>query len=274
MAFLTTERRVWLFTLGALLLFVMLVFFSARRQGWFAPKNRYVVIFRDADGLHPGAPVTLMGLKVGVVEKVDINEARKVEVTIKVQRKYAKYLREDSRLVMARPFILAEKEILIQAGSDKSPMLAEGAYVQGEAALELTDLLGGNKMMPYLVTLEKLFEQIRLLMDTQSDKSPSLVRMYSQVHKSLAAVELLQKDLHQIRTEVLTSDDTKTAIRELAAALPTIKALSQDATRIMPELQQTLGSTITTLEAMQRSFLFRGGVESYREDLKRAPASQ
>ncbi len=272
---MTIYKRVRIFSVLSVVLFCALIFFTGQRQGWFASKSHYQLVFDNADGIFPGAAVTLMGLKVGSVEKVDIDEEKKVIVSIKLQTQYAKHFRRDSRVMAARPFVLAEKEIVIYPGTETYPQWEEKDKIHAEESLELTDFLTGNRLMPYLTTLNKLFEQIQTLIEGKGANTPNIVKMYSQISRSLSAIEELQKDMHIMRTEVLASEDTKKVLRELAQTLPTLKKLSDQATGVMPELSQTLKTSVITLEAMQRSFFLRSGVESYKkENQQREPASK
>jgi len=275
--------------------FSVLVVMAAVRQGWFAPHKRYTIEFMSADGLHPGAAVTLMGLKVGQVDEVEISPNKRIHVDIRVQKKYAAHLTQGAQIRMARPFIIGEKEIMIVPDSEHSEPLADNQIIQGAESLELTDILSGGRMGPYLDTLGSLFAQLKLIVEGSGEEGgANLSSLFQQAFKSLQAVERVAFDLRSIRKDVLVTKDSKRLIHQLANStenlrkimdvsqetLPELRNLSKGANNMIPQVAGTLSELVLTLQAMQRSFFLRSAVEDIHEEQakkakseKRKPAS-
>jgi ABC-type transporter Mla subunit MlaD len=257
------------------------------QRGWFSSTQKYHLLFKKADGLNRGANVSFMGLKIGVVTQIDINENSEVEVEIKIQSKYAKHVHKSSQFLMARPFMFGEKEIVLMSAQLDSQLWTEKDKIKGEESLELTDFLSGNHMARFLKSFELVLSQLSEVFEKKHEL-PTMLSMYSQLSRSLASLELLQKDISKIKSEVLVTDNTKNLIKQLVDSthslkdvveatretLPAIKNLSEDTREILPQVKDTLDKTAVTLEAMQRSFLFRSGVQEYKkENQQRMPAS-
>ena len=95
--------------------------------------------FDSVQGLEPGGWVTLRGVKVGKVLKIDIQGGRPA-TTLGFEK--IRDLPSDSKLVLRSRGMLGEKEIEVQLGSDQS-MLADGATVAGHTSAGFDELTAG-----------------------------------------------------------------------------------------------------------------------------------
>lgn len=289
---MSQKKSVFSFVGAGLLVFAVILFMAAKRQGWFSASVEYSIEFPSGEGLFVGTPVTVSGLKAGQVKSVELAAGNKVAVLIKVQKKFSTHIKEDSRVVLGRPFIIGEKVISVSPGSESLAPLAEHSMLKGEETLEITDLLSGGRLSPYFKTFETLMEQFRVIIEGDGKKNTtvSLIELYRQTFQSLKTLEDVSRELKFIRTEFATSPDTKKLIRELArsseqlnsvlvktdAALPEFTLMSREFGRMAPELGKALNETVFTLQAMQRSFVLSGGVARLKEEkakAERAPAS-
>lgn len=289
---MSQKKSVFSFVAAGLLIFAVILFMAAKRQGWFSASVEYSIEFPSGEGLFVGTPVTVAGLKAGQVKNVELAAGNKVVVAIKVQKKFSTHIKNDSRVVLGRPFIIGEKVIAVSPGSDSLAPLAEHSVLKGEETLEITDLLSGGRLSPYFKTFETLMEQFRIIIEGDGKKNTtvSLIELYRQTFQSLKTLEDVSRELKFIRTEFATSPDTKKLIRELAqssgqlssvlaktdAALPEFTLMSREFGRMAPELSKALTETVFTLQAMQRSFVLSGGVARLKEEKAksdRAPAS-
>ncbi|MBS1986190.1 MAG: MCE family protein [Bdellovibrionales bacterium] len=286
------KKTIFIFVAGALGLFGLLVIGSSLRQGWFAPHDTFSIEFPSGDGLTDGTPVSIAGLKAGRVTSVELGESNKVIVKISIQSKFADRIREDSKALVGRPFIIGEKAISITPGSPLKPRLKEGSRLPGEESMEITDMLSGGRMSPYFQTFTKLLDQLRLVIEGDGgENNANLVQVYQQAYRSLKAVERMSKEVEIMRKDFATTPEMKKLVREAAQsagdahdlinqmneAMPALTKLSGDVGTMLPALSKTLGETVFTLQAMQRSFILRGAVADLKkeqaEEEKRRPAS-
>jgi len=287
------RRSVYIFVFGGLILFGALIVMSAVRQGWFLPSVRYSAVFESGEGILVGTPVSIAGLRAGSVKKVELNQQNKVVVEVAIQSKFADKIREDSKAVVGRPFIIGEKAISITPGNPESSLLLEGSVITGEESLEITDMLSGGRLSPYFNTFTKLMEQIQIVIEGDgSAGAVTLLDVYKQANRSLLSIEHMAKDFRLMRTEFIATDETRKILRDLAAssgqlegvlvqtqkALPALTQLSEQIVTVVPQLTKTMEETVFTLQAMQHSFVLSGGVKKLREEQekekKRSPASR
>ena len=280
------RRAVYIFVFGGLLIFGGLTLYAGWRQGWFSPSMSYSAIFETGEGIYVGTPVSIAGIKAGSVKQVDLNSDNKVVVKISVQSKYAVRIRKDSRAVLGRPFIIGERAVSITPGTNSNPILAENEEIPGEESLEITDMLSGGRLSPYFATFNKLMKQVQVVIEGDGTKDAvTLLDVYKQANRSLVSIEGMAKDFRVLRTDVFASAETRKIIRDFSAAsgqleavmnetqkaLPAITGLSQQVVTVMPQITKTMQETVFTLQAMQRSFILRGGVEKLREEQKSDP---
>ena len=278
------KKSVLIFSLSALLFFSALVGGAAWRQGWFMPRDTFNVVFDNADGLSEGTAVFLMGLKVGDVDSVELSDDGSILVKIKVLRRYAKKLYSDAEISAERPFVIGERVIKLNPGTPSEGILASGSTLQGKKTMELVDILSGGKMAQYFETFHVLMAQMKLLVDAASGENGNITDLYKQMHVALKGVETLAKDVRSIRRDVLVTKDSKklmsnmakssedlgTAISQMNKFLPHLNDMSGEMKQALPDLSKALQESVITLQAMQRSYFLRSGVEDIKKENEKA----
>lgn len=282
------NKSLLIFSFTAFVLFALMIGGAAWRQGWFMPREEFAIEFQSADGLFKGTSVVLSGLKVGEVKNVELNSEGRVVVQFHVLRKYAHQLNADARAISQRTFVIGEKVIALRPGTRDAGPLKPGAFLKGEEAMEITDMLSGGRLAKYFETFELLMEQVKVLVGATGEKGSDLAGLYLQLHKSLKGVEQLAKDVHVLRKDVFASDETvlllsnlsksshnlQLVMAELKETLPHINKATGEFNGMAPGLAKALQESIVTLQAMQKSFLLRGGVKEVLEEKNREPAQQ
>lgn len=111
------------------------VWLSERYAG-AAGGYKLIATFDSVQGLDPGSWVTLRGVKVGKVLRIDIHDGRPA-ATLGFEK--ISDLPQDSKLVLRSRGMLGEKEIEVHLGSD-SLTLVDGATVAGSTSPSMDDL--------------------------------------------------------------------------------------------------------------------------------------
>ncbi len=288
------KKKVYVFILSGLGIFIAFVFLAGTRQGWFSRSVSYRVKYDSGDGVFVGTPVSISGLKAGSVRKVDLTEDNKIEVVIKIQQRFSDFVREDSKAILGRPFIIGERAISITPGSRQKDLLKENEFIAGEESLELTDLLSGGRLSPYFQTFSKLLDQIRLVIEGDgSAENKNLIQVYQQAYKTLKSLEDVGYEVTKIRKDFIFANETQKLLKDLSASsdelatvlvesqktLPHITQISGDVVKLVPEVTKALNETVFTLQALQRSFILSGGVSSLKKEMaekekSKKPASE
>lgn len=95
--------------------------------GVFVPTYQVRIFFSSTEGLNAGAPVTLDGLKVGTVSRLQLaenqtNQSHSVEVLLRIERRYEVMIRDDSSASVLTEGLLGSRYINIQRGFSGSPI--------------------------------------------------------------------------------------------------------------------------------------------------------
>lgn len=283
------SRMLFIFSVGAVVVFLAMVTGAAWKQGWLMPRDSYQIRFNSASGLYSGTNIILNGLKIGEVTSVELDNNGLAIVECKLLRKYASQLKVDATATSQRTFVIGEKVIAITPGSKTADPLPKGGVLKGTEAVELTDILSGNYMSKYFQTFELLMEQLKQLVGSTGEEGQDLAGLYKQAHKTLKGLERLSDDVHSIKKDVVVTADTKmllknaakssselqTMMSELNKTLPLLNQAAHSFNGMTPELAKALKESVLTLQAMQKSFLLRGGVKEVKQEQEkeRQPAS-
>src|SRR5580704_4058869 len=102
--------RIGVFALTSIILFAILVILFGGVPAVFLPEDRYTVIFDQATGVAPGTPVRRSGVRIGQVQKVELDDGTgKVRVTINIDRPHVLY--EDDQPVLVHGALSGDTSI-------------------------------------------------------------------------------------------------------------------------------------------------------------------
>ena len=121
-----TELRVGLFVLAGAILLVLVIFYvTGAGGGALGPKYRLHTYLNEVDGLTVGAPARVDGVEVGNVEQIVIAplrpgqepaKSRNIEVTMRIQKQFAEYIRSDSTAGLITEGLLGNRFVDIDRG--------------------------------------------------------------------------------------------------------------------------------------------------------------
>jgi len=130
-----SELRVAVFVLVALVIMVVGIFYVTGASS-LAPKYRLRTYLPEVDGLVLGAPVTLAGVQVGNVERIDLNpkaadEMHNIEVGMRIEKKYRNWIRADSTARLITQGLLGNRYVTISRGTPPTSVVPDNGVVQG-----------------------------------------------------------------------------------------------------------------------------------------------
>lgn len=307
------ERVAGAFILFAFLGVVMTGVSAAIRQGWFEPRVRYKTNFDSADGIHQGTLVQLSGLKVGAVEKVELESDNRVSVEFYVLGKFQDRVRENTSVQLVRPFIIGERVLDLSMGTEEFSVIAAGGYIKSQETIDLMTMMSGKNMNGYLSKLGGILESMQVIMDAFADKSraESLVRVIDRLDPLMKNLNMMSTEVIKLSKQATHGDgvqklvgnlntttgeinrilpelneqnpdlarDLATMTQNLAvvtkALAPATKAVEGELPGASVRLLEALNETVVVLKAMQKSFFMRSNVqEVLQEEAQRLPASK
>lgn len=135
--------KIGVISLWGLAIFIILFIFYivGTNQKLFSSKYRLFMFVPNAQGLNPGAFITLSGLKVGVVGEMKFAEKDGlpgIVVDLKIGRQFAEKITTSSVATISTMGILGDKYVDISLGDFTDPPLNEGGYIQIKPQLDIS----------------------------------------------------------------------------------------------------------------------------------------
>jgi len=129
-----TQLRVGTMVIIGLAIFALGIFFISGQEGFFRRRYKLKAYVTEAAGLRQGAQVSLAGVAVGSVERIEISpyaeSARAVEIVMRVARAYQHQIRADSRASIETVGLLGDSYINITRGSPGQEVIADGGVLK------------------------------------------------------------------------------------------------------------------------------------------------
>ena len=129
-----TQLRVGTMVIIGLAIFAMGIFFISGQEGFFRRRYKLKAYVTEAAGLRQGAQVSLAGVAVGSVERIEISpypeRARAVEIVMRVARAYQHEIRADSRASIETVGLLGDSYVNITRGSSGQEVIGDGGVLK------------------------------------------------------------------------------------------------------------------------------------------------
>jgi phospholipid/cholesterol/gamma-HCH transport system substrate-binding protein len=139
-----TELRVGLMSFTAMFFLVLGVTFAGGEKGILFRKTSLVKAkLSDIGGLKKGSMVTMGGMSIGKVIKVDFVEHAEapIEVIMQIRSDFRPYIKTDSRPTVKTQGMLGDRYIEITVGTKESPILSETDNLVGNSSSDFDDTL-------------------------------------------------------------------------------------------------------------------------------------
>jgi phospholipid/cholesterol/gamma-HCH transport system substrate-binding protein len=219
--------RLGLFVLLALVLFAFLATFLGSVPTWFKRANSYTIEFTDAPTIAQGTPVRRSGVRIGEVNRVELDdETGEVSVTISVDKKYMLRRYEQPTLVVG--LLGGDSSIdFIPKKTDEPPdrtpippesvlrgvrqptvgsLVSQASEVVPTTQELLNDIRKSLKSMERLTPLtEETIREYRDLARTANKAAPQILKTNDEIQQLVKAVRETVPDLRRTNDEVQTA---------------------------------------------------------------------
>lgn len=163
-----SQLKVGSLILVALAALVFIIFkMSASTGGLFAKKILLICYFDNASGLAPGAPVTLEGVTIGNVVRIQVipnHNPTPVEVIMRVGTQYLNGLHTDSLATITQAGVLGNSFVDIDSTRATGQHPVDGTILKASGTPTLQDVIGGANSS--LLDLHNLIGRLDVLIDT------------------------------------------------------------------------------------------------------------
>lgn len=151
--------RVGLFVLGALTLLVVLITLFGGVPALFKSQIDYTILFRDAPGVGQGTPVRRLGVRVGEVRDITLEDDM---VRIKIVTDPRHPIRKHDQVTLTRGLLGGDTTIDFLPADDRpaeqNPPLERGAVIEGAKPADFKDLVPA--IQNTMQTFERLSPQV------------------------------------------------------------------------------------------------------------------
>lgn len=284
--------KVGLFVVTGAIASLTLLFLLADRQGFFEAKSDLVTESPTGADLRPGMPVKLSGFKIGQVRQVSLNEDARVNVVMRIEDRYLRWIRADSRVSVSREGLIGDSFLSITGGNPESPALQEGDIVAFEQTPGLADIAqdlraralpvidGMTRLLDFLNQPDGDFRQsvaglraltgelreTRRRLDRLLDDADTLAR--EDLRRSLARLDGTLANLEK-QTTVLAAraeaslgklDEASGSARQAAdAAARSLDSASPRLDRLLDDADTAVRESRQLIDGARKRWLFRGG---------------
>ena len=198
-----SQLKVGVLVLAALLALTALVFLmSGDTGGLFTGKLMVRSYFENSAGLKVGAPVTLEGVTIGNVKSIRIVPDRKltpVEVTMKLSRKYATALHQDTKASLSTVGVLGDTVVDLDSKHAAGPEAKNGDEFGTNETPNLSDVIKSSQgTIEQLNTILAKVDNLVDALNTGKGSIGQLINSPDLYNKALTAVNQLGSLIDQI----------------------------------------------------------------------------
>lgn len=181
---------------AALTLGVLITLMSG--GGFFTSKITLKSYFFDAQGLRVGAPVRLAGVDIGNVKAIQVVQNRPkdpVEVTMKVNTKYAFDLKKDSKTLLSTAGVLGETLINIDSSTATGATAGDGDVLPSGEVTGYSDVMtAANSSLQNMDVLLKRVDRIVSFVESGQGSVGKLIydpSLYNRVNSTVSDFQKL-----------------------------------------------------------------------------------
>lgn len=271
---------------------VALLLTQAWQQGYFTTKTTLRVEAPTGVDLRPGMAVKLSGFKIGSVSRVELNESARVDVDMRIEDQYMKWIKADSRVSVTREGLIGDSYLSVSSGSPELTSLGEGEAVVFDVTPGLADLAQDirNRILPVISGTTTLLDYLndpkgdfRLAVADLRKLSGDLHETRKRVDTLLASVDTVaredvRKTLTTLQTEIQSiSARTDQSLAKIDEATVSAKSTSDEArktaeaarkafeestprmNRLLDDADSAVQESRQLIDGASKRWIFRGG---------------
>jgi phospholipid/cholesterol/gamma-HCH transport system substrate-binding protein len=244
------KSKIGAFIAVAALVIMALPFIIGRSSDLFVATYNLRFTVDKGTGFTRGMAVKLSGFRIGKVASIVLNDAATVDVLLKIDRKYQKWIRSDSRAKLVKEGLVGDMVVEVSVGSETNPVLGNNdvlAYTKtrtlDELAIDITEAV-----KPVLKDLREIIGYVN---DPEGDIRQSLK------HIALLSRNLETTRLHADRLLITATRQTedlsggmKLLVGESASSLRRVNSSLAQVEQRLPSILEHTEQTLQHTEAL------------------------
>jgi len=219
---ITREIKTAILVIASILLFIWGYSFLKGRD-LFVDYKTFYVQYDNVEGLQNSAPVTINGLVVGKVNKINfLNKSGKIQVELQIKSDFP--FSKTSIASIYEPGLIGGKQIMITPNFEDQSVAESGATLKGANIPGLTALVAER-----------------------------LTPLQEKVEKMVVSADNLLKNVNSV-LDAKTKDHLKSSITNLDATLAEFKVASQNVNVMLAENKGKINNTMTNFDKASGNF--------------------
>jgi phospholipid/cholesterol/gamma-HCH transport system substrate-binding protein len=264
------------FVVGGLALFVFGLFLIGNRRNMFTSRFEVYAEFSKMAALQRSGKVRVAGMDAGEVDSITVPAmpSGKFRVKMFVRGDLHQLVRNDSVASIQTDGIVGNKFVEIDAGSDASPQVADGATITGKDPFEFADLLdqasaGITTIMGTINDLKGNAQQLLIAATGTANTANRLLQESSPDVKAMtASARQIARNLQDITNSINHGKGSIGKLMNDDELYTRVAGIAKQAEQIATQLKGTLTATRETIE----KFNSKGGgmqsMQSMQADLQ------
>jgi phospholipid/cholesterol/gamma-HCH transport system substrate-binding protein len=170
----------------------------------------------QVQGLFEGSVVSLSGLTVGNVKRIDLDDQdQSLVVVVAIDKAYAGRVTEGSLASMQTQGALGDKYIYIKPGPLKAAPLTPGGFIEAENETDIVDLI--RKRGPDITHFMDAAKQLNILLTGMNESG-----LGRNLGRSSQDLQLVLAEVRQMVRDLRGGQDDQTKLRQAVAHLHSI----------------------------------------------------
>jgi phospholipid/cholesterol/gamma-HCH transport system substrate-binding protein len=188
------QVKVGLFIFIGLFVMISSIFILGSNKSLFKDSARLISFFDSVQGLNTGSVVSLAGVRVGNVEKIDFDEAKNlVRVIFMVDQGFLGKIKSDSKIELRTQGALGDKFLYITPGTTGN-FVADNTEIRAEYGNDILSIINkrgseSEKLFDAITDFQKLIAGLNA-----QNKIPSLISKLDQAAGNLNESSALIKN--------------------------------------------------------------------------------
>ena len=261
--FINLERKLGIFVIVAISGIALLIVLIGTKNDIFAAKARLYTIADSGKGLYEGMEVKLSGFSIGKVKKMYLDDITRIKLEMSINRDYLKWIKVDSRAILAKEGLIGEGIIEITAGSpDSIPLDPEGIipFAREVGLSEIAEDLKGDinhllseigEIIHYINNpegdIKLMLANLNRLSSDLLKVSASADRIMNNTDKRLKSIAVNFKTLLNSAAE--TVEEARSSVYSLDPAIYSLESALEKADRSMENLKAITDDLKDVVEA-------------------------
>jgi phospholipid/cholesterol/gamma-HCH transport system substrate-binding protein len=258
---ISKETKVGILALVSIII-LYLGFNFLKGKDFFSPDNQYFVVYKNVEGLTAANQISLSGMKVGQVKKVELIEGNNVKVTLSIRKDLP--LPVGTKAVLSSDGLLGGKLVRLEMGKNNGIIQAGGSLIPSSET-GVTDLIK-EQALPLLHNLDSLTLSLRVITKSfeatgysvnglikNTDRTVSTLggTMNSTIAENRASLAGITANMKTLSSNLIeTERSIKPLIGKFSSVADSLNAL---------KISQAVATTQKSLEGLQRIML---GIEA------------